>query len=75
VGNARTVQVSSLTGAGWSELERVLLDGFGFSALQDLQPLVFCGEVQAVVARLASALGARERNRALAVLDDLAPAD
>jgi tRNA modification GTPase len=75
VGNARTVQVSSLTGAGWSELERVLLDGFGSPALQDLQPLVFCGEMEAFVTRLASVLGARERNRALSVLDDLAPAD
>jgi small GTP-binding protein len=74
-GNVRTVQVSSLTGAGWSELERVLLDGFGFSALQDLQPVVFCGEVHTVLARLASALGARERIGALSALDDLAPAD
>jgi tRNA modification GTPase len=69
----RAVQVSSLTGGGWSELERALMEGSGLSALQELQSLVFCGEVKTAIVRLVCALDARERTQALAVLDDLAP--
>jgi hypothetical protein len=69
------VQVSSVTGAGWSGLEQALAEGSGLSALQELQSLVFCEEVKTAIVRLVCALDARELVRSLAVLDDLAPVD
>lgn len=73
--NTRVVSVSCVTGEGWSELERALLEGSGLSALQESQSLVFCEELKGSLVRLVSVLGAREPARALAVLDDLAPVD
>ena len=67
----RTVCVSSLTGAGWFELEQALLQGFGFPASQEPKPLVFCAQLHESVAHLAFALRERRSAKALAVLDDL----
>ncbi len=68
VAGARVVRVSGLTGAGWPELERVLLEGFGFPASQESGPLVFCSQVRSCVTRLAAAPGARELMEAYAGL-------
>jgi small GTP-binding protein len=69
----RTVYVSGLTGAGWSELEGALLQGLGFSALQDPKSLVFCAEIQMGIAHLAAALKTGHRAKVLAVLDESCP--
>jgi len=71
----RRVHVSGLTGAGWSGLERALAEGFGFSALQEPKPLVFCAEVQMGVAHVVSALKVRKPARALAAAERLTAAD
>ncbi len=67
----RAVRVSAVNGTGWSELERLLMEGFGFSALQESRPLVFCASLYVEVTRLASALRTRQADKAVAVLDGL----
>jgi tRNA modification GTPase len=72
---AAGVCVSGLTGAGWSGLERALVEGLGFSALQEPKPLVFCAEVQMGVAHMVSAIRARKPAAALAVARRLTAMD
>lgn len=71
VGSNPRVEVSSLTGQGWPDLEREISMACGFGVLQERKPLVFCAELQDRLGELVSALRSQQTAEAQAILESL----